>query len=76
MGSPTVSFLHLPFALKAKEVFLSPENNTILVSTAVEIAVGGKSIKPAGGALAEGTAAWKGLIFTNCPRPLCSQWSE
>lgn len=40
-----------PFALKVRDEFLSPENDTIgiLVSTAVEIAVGGKTIKPAGG---------------------------
>lgn len=47
------------FALKARDDFLSPENDTIgiLVSTAVEIAVGGKTIKPAGGLSGEGTAS-------------------
>lgn len=57
MGSPVStrppSWLppQFDFALKAREVFLSPENDTIgiLVSTAVEITVGGKTIKPAGG---------------------------
>lgn len=46
-------------ALKARDDFLSPENDTIgiLVSTAVEIAVGGKTIKPAGGLSGEGTAS-------------------
>lgn len=50
---PSPSWLLPQFysALKAKEVFLSTENDTIgiLVSTAVEISVGGKTIKPAGG---------------------------
>lgn len=47
----TSPFLTCPSLLKAKDVFLSPENDTIgiLVSTAVEISVGGKTIKPAGG---------------------------
>lgn len=39
------------FPLKARDELLNPENDTIgiLVSTAVEITVGGKTIKPAGG---------------------------
>lgn len=38
------------FSLEAKDELLNPENDTIgvLVSTAVEITVGGKTIKPAG----------------------------
>lgn len=49
--SKRLLFLNRPSLLKAKDVFLSPENDTIgiLVSTAVEISVGGKTIKPAGG---------------------------
>lgn len=41
------------FPFKARDELLNPENDTIgiLVSTAVEITVGGKTIKPAGGLL-------------------------
>ncbi|TNM88765.1 hypothetical protein fugu_005019 [Takifugu bimaculatus] len=55
-GRPRCRLARLPlacssfcFAPKARDDFLSPENDTIgiLVSTAVEIAVGGKTIKPA-----------------------------
>lgn len=39
------------FALTVRDELLNPENDTvgILVSAAVEITVGGKTIKPAGG---------------------------
>lgn len=43
--------LSICFPLKAMDKSLNPENDTIgiLVSTAVDITVGGKTIKPAGG---------------------------
>lgn len=87
--SKRLLFLNRPLLLKAKDVFLSPENDTIgiLVSTAVEISVGGKTIKPAGGlwkggARGEqgGSATRKWATSNNRPRlspvSALSGWSE
>lgn len=47
--------LYISFPPSARDELLNPENDTIgiLVSTAVEITIGGKTIKPAGGLQSE-----------------------
>lgn len=49
--TPHLACFSLCFPSAARDELLNPENDTIgiLVSTAVEIAIGGKTIKPAGG---------------------------
>lgn len=51
LNPPLVACFSICFPVKARDELLNPENDTIgiLVSTAVEITVGGKTIKPAGG---------------------------
>lgn len=52
---PLLACFSICFPLEARDELLNPENDTIgiLVSTAVEITVGGKTIKPAGGLSSE-----------------------
>lgn len=62
--------LYISFPPSARDELLNPENDTIgiLVSTAVEITIGGKTIKPAGG-LQSGRGHKILIMMENVPEP-------